>query len=286
MRLLALLSAFHGRPTAPSVLRNIERAAKAWREGDDCLAYIHLAHAGMSRPQDLQSAAYRLEMAQFAMKYGASSRTVLKALHLDARYIEAIEKAYNPAESRVPAGSGKTSGEWTSDGAATVGAEGAGDGTGGDGAHASFLLGSLALPASSFLGELDGGQVAELGAYASRLVGLGPIGVAAAVFGLLFIPSSNNLNVKGEVPGVPGLSYSWNRDETLLHLSYVDASGKTTNFTAELEDDVFRGQNGNVVARILPGGTIVVDKDAVFPDTANDNGPKLCPLPGLDKPGE
>lgn len=130
----------------PSVLRNIERAAKAWREGDDCLAYIHLAHTGLSRPQDLQSAAYRLEMAQFAIKYGASSRTVFKAPHLDARYIEAIEKAYNPAESRVPAGSGKTSGE-TSDDAATVGAEGAGDGTGGDGAHASSLLGSLALPA-------------------------------------------------------------------------------------------------------------------------------------------
>jgi hypothetical protein len=71
----------------------------------------------------------------------------------------------------------------------------------------------------------------------------------------------------------------------LLHLSYVDA-GETTNFTAQLEDDVFRDKNGNVVARILPGGNIVVDKAAVFPDTANDNEPRLCPMPGLDKPGE
>lgn len=286
MRLLALLSAFHGRPMVPSVLRNIERAAKAWQEGDDCLAYIHLAHAGLSEPQDLQSAAYRLEMAQLAMRYGASSRAVFKALHLDARYIEVVEKAYNPAEPRVSAGSGKTSGEWTSDGAAAVGAESARDGTGGGGEHASSPLGSLALPASSFLGELDAGQLAELGAYASRLVGLDPIGAAAAVFGLLFIPSSNNLSVKGDVPGAPGLSYSWNRDETLLRLSYVGVDGKTTDLTAQLEDDVFHDQNGNVVARVLPGGTIVVDKDAVLPDSANDNEPKLCPMPGLDKPGE
>jgi len=88
------------------------------------------------------------------------------------------------------------------------------------------------------------------------------------------------------VPGITGLSYSWNRDETPLHLSYVDADGKTTNFTAQLEDDVFRDQNGNVVARILPGGNIVVDNAAVFPNSANDNEPKLCPMPGLDKPGE
>ena len=102
----------------------------------------------------------------------------------------------------------------------------------------------------------------------------------------MFIPSSNNLNVTGEVPGVPGLSYSWNRDETLLHLSYVDADGKTTNFTAQLEDDAFRYQNGNMVARIQPGGDIVVDRAAIFPDSANDNEPRLCPMPGLDKPGE
>lgn len=82
-RALALLSAFHGKPTAQAVLWNIERAAKAWREGDGCLAYIHLAHAGLSRPQDLLSAAYRLEMAQCAMKCGATPRAVLKALHLD-----------------------------------------------------------------------------------------------------------------------------------------------------------------------------------------------------------
>jgi hypothetical protein len=38
-RVLALLSAAYGRAVAPSVLGNIRRAAKAWTEGDDCLAY-------------------------------------------------------------------------------------------------------------------------------------------------------------------------------------------------------------------------------------------------------
>ena len=37
-RVLALLSAAYGRAIAPSVLGNIERSAKAWSEGDDCLA--------------------------------------------------------------------------------------------------------------------------------------------------------------------------------------------------------------------------------------------------------
>lgn len=44
-RILALLSAFYDRPTALSALGNIERAAKAWSEGDASLACIYLAHA-------------------------------------------------------------------------------------------------------------------------------------------------------------------------------------------------------------------------------------------------
>ena len=52
-RLLALLSATYGKAISPSVLGNIERAAKSWREGDDALAAIHLAHAALpgTRPR-------------------------------------------------------------------------------------------------------------------------------------------------------------------------------------------------------------------------------------------
>ena len=59
-RVLALLSAAHGRAVAPSVLGNIECATEAWRGGDDCLAYMHLAHAGLRPLQDVRRGAYRL----------------------------------------------------------------------------------------------------------------------------------------------------------------------------------------------------------------------------------
>ena len=268
-RFLALLAAAYGRAVAPAVLGNIGRAVESRREGDQCLAHIHLAHSGLHEPSELRTAACRLFIAECAMKAGMSPRDIFKALKIGGSYVDAIEKAYNPDESRVPAGGGRESGEWTSDG---------------NGSSVSFG-GSLAMPAAAPLDDLFPAAVDSLAEFAARLLArLG--GPATAAFGLLFIPSSNNLNVTSAVPGVPGLSYSWNRDETLLHLSYVDADGETNKFTAQLEDDVFRGQNGNVVARILPGGAVVVDTAAVFPDSANDNEPRLCPMPGLDKPGE
>ena len=48
-RVPALLSAAYGKPVSPAVLGNIERAAKSWSEGDDCLAHIHLAPVGYAR---------------------------------------------------------------------------------------------------------------------------------------------------------------------------------------------------------------------------------------------
>ncbi len=86
--------------------------------------------------------------------------------------------------------------------------------------------------------------------------------------------------------GLPGVRYAWNRDESTLHLTYDSPDGGQNTFSAQLEDDVFRDKNGRIIARILPNGGIAVDPAAVFPDIANDNEPRLCPLPGLDKPGE
>jgi hypothetical protein len=195
------------------MLGEIERAAKAWREGDDCLAHIHLAHTGLHPLHDAEAAAYRLFLDDGALCAGASSREVLKALHLDIRSIDAVEK-YSPDQPRVPKGSGRTSGEWTNSEATGANA------SAGEQKLEVQLAGPstparMPVPAASFLGELGAAQVAELGVYASRL--LGPVGAAVAAFGLLFIPSPNNVRVEGEVPEIPGLRYSWNRDETLLH---------------------------------------------------------------------
>ena len=255
-RVLALLSAAYGKAVAPAVLGNIARAANAWRQGDDCLAYIHLAHSRLPELQDSYEAAHRLFLAEGFLDAGGSPGALFKALNLEAAYIDAVEKVYNPAEPRVPAGSGRPSGEWTR--------------------------------GLSVLGDLTAEAGEQLESFALRLLGasLSEGAAAAAAFGLLFIPSPNDLSVEGEVAGLPGVSYAWNRDESTLHLTYDNPDGGRSTFSAQLEDDVFRDKNGRIIARILPNGSIAVDPAAVFPDVANDNEPRLCPLPGPDKPGE
>lgn len=110
-RVLALLSAAHGKAVAPAVLGNIARAGDAWRRGDDCFAYIHLAHSRLPELQDSREAARRLFLAEGFLDGGGSPQAVFKALNLDAAFVDAVEKVYNPAEPRVPAGSGWTSGQ-------------------------------------------------------------------------------------------------------------------------------------------------------------------------------
>ena len=251
-RVLALLSAAYGKAITPSVLSNIERAAKAWREGDDGLAYIHLAHARLPEPDNAVEAARRLFMAEGFMEAGAQPRTVFRALALDPAYIEAIEKLYNDAEPRIPPGSGRASGEWTRGG--------------------------------SFLADLTSEAAKQLGRFA---LGLLPpqVRAAAAVFGILVIPSPNNIRVDGDVPGLPGLKYSWNRDETQIHFTYDNGNGQPRTFSAQLQDDVFRDEKGRVVGRALPDGTVVIDTSAISPDLADDDEPKLCPDPSQDRGG-
>jgi hypothetical protein len=250
-RVLALLSAAYNRAVPPSVLGNIERAAKSWREGDDSLAYIHLAHAGLPELQDPRAAARRLCLADGLMKAGGKPRAIFEILDLDHTSLDALEKRYNPGQPRVPAGSGRISGRWT-----------------------RILL---------WLGELNAAQVAELGAYATRV--LGPAGAAAGAFGLLFIPSPNKVRVEGQVPEIPGLRYSWNRDETLLHLTYDDPDGGQRTFLAYLDGDVFRDEHGRVIGRVLPGNKVAIDAAAVSPDLLKKNEPRLCPAPAPDIPG-
>jgi hypothetical protein len=244
-RVLALLSAAYNRAVPSSVLSNIERAAKSWKEGDDSLAYIHLAHAGLPELQDPPEAAHRLFLADGLMKAGGNPRAIFEILNLDVAVIAALEKRYNPGEPRIPAGSGRVSGRWTR------------------------LL--------SWLGNLTAAQATELDVFATRFGGW------AAVFGLLVIPSPNRLRVEGEVPGVPGLRYGWNRDEALLRFTYDSPDGRRSTFTADLEDDLFRDQHRRVVGRVLPGGRIAFDRAAISSDLVDEDEPKLCPDPGPDK---
>jgi hypothetical protein len=248
-RLLALLSATYGKAISPSVLGNIERAAKSWRDGDDCLAAVHLAHAPLPQPDDPYEAARRLFIADAFIAAGTSPFGIFSALSLDGSYVEAIEKLYNPREPRVPAGNGIFSGRWTT--------------------------------SVSFLAALPAAQATALGTYALRL--LGPLGAAATAFGLIFIPSSNRIRVEGDIKGLPGGRYSWNRDEAQLHLTYETADGEQQTFTAQLKGQEFLGPQGQVVGRVLPQGNVTIETNALPGRPAYDNEPKLCPLPEPDK---
>jgi hypothetical protein len=113
-QVLALLSAAYGRAVAPTVLGNIERAAKSWSEGDDFTAHIHLAHTGLRALDDFSTAAHRLRMVKGALDHGASPRAVFEALRLDAGYVGTLEKLYNPLQPRVRAGH-PDGGQWTAE---------------------------------------------------------------------------------------------------------------------------------------------------------------------------
>jgi hypothetical protein len=250
-RLLALLSATYGKAISPSVFGNIERAAKSWREGDDTLAAIHLAHAALPRPDDPDEAARRLFIADAFIKAGTNPLTILRALDLDPAYGETVAKYYNELEPRVPAGNGVFSGRWTK------------------------IL--------SFLGDLTATQAEQLGLWATRL--LGPAAIVAGaveVFRTIFVPSSNRIRVEGDIAGLPGGHYSWNRDETQLHITYKTADGEQRTFTAQRQGNRFLGPQRQVVGTVLPGDTVAIDTDALPGRPASDE-PKLCPLPKPDR---
>jgi hypothetical protein len=242
---LALLSAAYGRMVAPSVLGSIERAAKSWSEGDDFTAHIHLAHTGLHTLDDFPRAAHRLRMAKGALDHGASPRAVFEALRLDTDYVDALEKRYNPAQPRVPAGhpgGGEwTSGDWTDGQAAN---ENAAVGEKPTETQTSTLLSRMPLPAAgpaaaSFLSSLDAAQAAKLALFAARMLTVA--GGAVAVFGLLFVPSPNNVHVEDDVAGIPGWRYSWNRDETRLGDCLPVDKGRKSRLWGFLRDRLATG---------------------------------------------
>jgi hypothetical protein len=277
-RVLALLSAAYGKAVPPSVLGNIRRAAKAWHEGDDCLAYVHLARGRLGELTHPHDAAQCLVIVDAFLNAGGGPRTIFEALKVSRSYVDALEKDYNPNEPRVPAGSGRTSGEWTRDGVAfspsppSYLAPGA----------ASRISGQWTRLLSWFV-ELDSAQLVELGLYVARV--LTPAGGAAAVFGLLFIPSPNDVRVEGEVAGIRGLRYSWNRDETQLHLTYDYSGGGQRTFAAYLDGDDFRDEHGEIIGHVIGGNKIAIYLSAVFPDLVKSDEPRLCPAYAPDVAG-
>jgi hypothetical protein len=175
-------------------------------------------------------------------------------------------------------------------------------GAGAGGATASFLERESVVEAPKLVPALR-----EL---VRRLLPLLPraAGGAIAFFGTLVIPMNRSLISEGTVPDASDLGYRFDQGAGVLTLTRQNADGsKDVLFSGRYNlDGVFRDKDGNVIGRFLGGSAVVVDTTAV-PEyrsrssaqvqtdddeegssqpnnpAANDNGPKLCPDPSLDR---
>jgi hypothetical protein len=106
-RLRALLAAAHLVPPRIEALAHLRSAADAWRRGDSPLAAMHLVLSGLDRLQQPQRDSHRLFLAEALLGEGVSADTILAVVETGD-----LQK-FDPDQPRVPAGSGRTSGQWT-----------------------------------------------------------------------------------------------------------------------------------------------------------------------------
>jgi hypothetical protein len=124
------------------------------------------------------------------------------------------------------------------------------------------------------------------------------VSVATVLFDAIFIPSANPVVEEGPVPGRPDMTYRWAHDTAEVTFSAL-VDGEWRIFAADKrEGDVFRGQEGEIIARIVPGlrgrGTLLTslaDLDRAIAawrsangqpaarPTDEDDEPNLCPAP-------
>jgi hypothetical protein len=112
-RLLSLLGVSYCDRVPPGIVKNIEKASDQWHRGEKALAHIHLAFTGLPRLESANDA-YRLYLAGALLDDGLPPREMLAELGLD-RTMRQLDK-FDPDQPRVPAGSGRESGQWTKDG--------------------------------------------------------------------------------------------------------------------------------------------------------------------------
>ena len=112
-RLLSLLVVSYWDQVPPSIVKNIKNASEQWRRGEKVLAHIHLAFTGLPRLESANDA-YRLYLAGALLDDGLPPREMLAELGLH-RAMRQLDK-FDPDQPRVPAGSGRESGQLTKDG--------------------------------------------------------------------------------------------------------------------------------------------------------------------------
>lgn len=266
-RVLTLLSVAYGHPLRRSVLSNIRNASKHARAGNECMAAMHIALA-LPTLRDRAESARRLFIADGLMHEGVSPRDIWAALEFDPEPPNELDKEYNPDQPRVPAGSGRTSGEWTSGNAssdtegpiaARIAVQEAADEVGGAATRAWWEL------------------LLELGARSA-----GPLAFLGA---LLYSTRAGGERRQGKVPGHPDLS--WTEDEGLLTVTR-ESDGQVVLQARRDSNGNFRVLQSRAVERLLNEHSLV-DPDklpATDPRSSHRRDePDLCPEPpGPDKP--
>lgn len=303
-RVLTLLSAAHLRPVRSGSLNHLHRAAERWSEGQEDLAFVHLALSRVQRLEQPGSAAQRLFLADSLMQAGITPQAILRALHIDPSLLGPFDKGFDPNQPRVPAGRGRPSGQWT------IGSSGATRGkvsipvppprqVEAPTLSATDNSPSQAVSATDFGAPASATAVAEgasraSGAWLTTLSGQELIALGAAALAIggsgalinLAVITNAALRKEGVISGDPPLRYLWHSDERALILAYSDNANVQHTIETELgEDGFFRDQKGRVVGRRLPDGTMMIDRVAIFPQTAvKSKEPDECPEASLDRP--
>ncbi len=121
-RVVALLATAFRRAIGQKARAHLRCALEKRAEGDELVASIHLALMGLPRLDRNNGAARRLFAADRLLQKGVTPETIFAALDLDPTSSGESLRKYNPNQPRVPAGSGRMSGQWTSGGDAQAAA--------------------------------------------------------------------------------------------------------------------------------------------------------------------
>jgi hypothetical protein len=306
-RLTALLAVAYGPVVAADALGHVRAAIARRRAGDSARADLHLALSRLNRLRHPEDASRRLFMGDRLMRGGVSPEAIMKVLHEAAAGGAGLLK-YNPDQPRVPAGSGRPSGEWTTSNSPAapppvkpvaaprsseaISAPSASAPTG-DAVDAAYLTpaayvtpiaGAAPVGAAAWIGTI--GRAALKRMFEFVIGAASPELAAAAVFaGVLAIPSSGPKGKWVYVGGPANISFYQNPDETRIILKYSTQGGQqhTVGLTPDHNGD-YRDPDGNILARTLKAaaktGVIVSVAELV----GNQPGqPQLCPNPEQGK---
>ena len=119
-RILTLLAVAYGKRIDPAVLDHLRRASEQWSRGEPHLALIHLAYTGLPKLSDEREGSFRLLLAERALADGLAPHDLLEACGFDGASLGLLKAGYDPNQPRVPAGTGRESGRWTTSEASSV----------------------------------------------------------------------------------------------------------------------------------------------------------------------